>query len=49
MLDQPDKRGGSAKQNAPALDFQQHLKALEAAGLVTRIDRPIDMTPSCTR
>ena len=34
MLDQPDKRSGSAKQNAPALDFQQHLKTLEAAGLV---------------
>ena len=42
MLDQPDQRSGSAKKNAPALDFQQHLATLEQAGLVTRIDRPID-------
>jgi 4-hydroxy-3-polyprenylbenzoate decarboxylase len=42
MLDQPDKRGTAAKTGGPALDFQEHLKALEAAGLVTRIDRPID-------
>jgi 4-hydroxy-3-polyprenylbenzoate decarboxylase len=26
----------------PALDFQRHLAELEAAGLLTRIDRPID-------
>src|SRR6202007_378394 len=26
----------------PALDFQEHLTRLEAQGLVTRIDRPID-------
>ena len=42
MLDQPDKRGAPGKTKGPALDFQQHLAALEAAGLVTRIDRPID-------
>ena len=42
MLDQPDKRGAAGKTTGPALDFQQHLAALEAAGLVTRIDRPID-------
>src|SRR4029078_7376535 len=42
MLDQPEKRGTPAKTKGPALDFQQHLAALEAAGLVTRIDRPID-------
>jgi 4-hydroxy-3-polyprenylbenzoate decarboxylase len=42
MLDQPDQRGAAAKTAGPALDFQQHLAALEAAGLVTRIDRPID-------
>jgi UbiD family decarboxylase len=42
MLDQPDKRGSAAKSAGPALDFQQHLAALEKAGLVTRIDRPID-------
>jgi 4-hydroxy-3-polyprenylbenzoate decarboxylase len=28
--------------NGPALDFQQHLAMLEAAGLVVRVDRPID-------
>ena len=42
MPDQPYKRGASGKTKGPALDFQQHLAALEAAGLVTRIDRPID-------
>ena len=42
MLDQPEKRGAPDKAQGPALDFQQHLAALEAAGLVTRIDRPID-------
>ena len=42
MLDQPEKRGAPDKARGPALDFQQHLAALEAAGLVTRIDRPID-------
>ncbi|MBX9828419.1 MAG: UbiD family decarboxylase [Xanthobacteraceae bacterium] len=42
MLDQPDKRSAAAKSAGPALDFQQHLAALEKAGLVTRIDRPID-------
>src|SRR4051812_5798819 len=42
MLDQPGQRGVSGKIKGPALDFQTHLAALEAAGLVTRIDRPID-------
>src|SRR5258708_4417386 len=42
MLDQPGQRNPTLKPAAPALDFQQHLGALEAAGLVTRIDRPID-------
>ena len=42
MLDQPDQRGTAAKTAGPALDFQQHLAALEAAGLLTRIDRPIE-------
>ena len=41
MLDQPDKRR-PADSSGPALDFQQHLKRLEAEGLVVRIDRPID-------
>ena len=30
MLDQPDKRGTTGKTKGPALDFQQHLAALEA-------------------
>src|SRR5947209_683893 len=34
------RRPGAA--DGPPLDFQQHLAALEAAGLVTRIDRPIN-------
>jgi 4-hydroxy-3-polyprenylbenzoate decarboxylase len=42
MLDQTDQRGAAAKAQAPARDFQQHLAALEAEGLVVRIDRPID-------
>src|ERR1044072_6517198 len=42
MLDQPDKRSAAAKSAGPALDLQRHLAALEKAGLVTRIDRPID-------
>jgi UbiD family decarboxylase len=42
MLDQPDKRQSVAKVDGPALDFQGHLKLLEAKGLLTRIDRPID-------
>ena len=40
MLDQPDKHAAATK--APALDFQEHLAALEMAGLLVRIDRPID-------
>jgi 4-hydroxy-3-polyprenylbenzoate decarboxylase len=42
MLDQPDKRATAARAAGPALDFQEHLTALEAAGLLVRIDRPID-------
>jgi 4-hydroxy-3-polyprenylbenzoate decarboxylase len=42
MLDQPDKRHTPASSTGPALDFQQHLKRLEAEGLLVRIDRPID-------
>ena len=42
MLDQPDKRRPAEGSAGPALDFQEHLKRLEAQGLVTRIDRPID-------
>src|SRR4051812_43763972 len=42
MLDQPDPRSAKAQSSGPALDFQSHLAALEAAGLVVRVDRPID-------
>jgi UbiD family decarboxylase len=41
MLDKTDKAGATATQAAPT-DFQQHLKTLEAEGLVVRVDRPIN-------
>src|SRR5215469_13867876 len=41
MLDVAPARR-SATTEGPPLDFQQHLAALEAQGLVTRIDRPIN-------
>jgi len=40
MLDQPDKRRTTA--SGPALDLQEHLAKLEAAGLLIRVERPID-------
>ena len=42
MLDQPDPRRPKAQSGGPPLDFQEHLARLEAAGLLLRIDRPID-------
>src|SRR5579884_4385981 len=45
MLDQPDPRSNPSAPHegtAPPLDFQEHLARLAAAGLLTRIDRPID-------
>ena len=46
MLDQPDSRrtakASSGQSGGPPLDFQEHLARLEAAGLLTRVDRPID-------
>src|ERR1700684_2718859 len=43
MLDQPDEaRHARSAQQGPRLDFQDHLADLEAAGLVTRIDTPIN-------
>jgi 4-hydroxy-3-polyprenylbenzoate decarboxylase len=42
MLDVTDKARAAAKTNAPPSDFQQHLAVLEAQGLVTRVDRPIN-------
>jgi 4-hydroxy-3-polyprenylbenzoate decarboxylase len=41
MLDVTDKARATATQGAP-LDFQQHLANLEAQGLLTRIERPIN-------
>src|SRR5438270_1610209 len=42
MLDVTEKGRAAAAMKGPPLDFQQHLALLEAQGLVTRIDRPID-------
>jgi 4-hydroxy-3-polyprenylbenzoate decarboxylase len=42
MLDQPDTPRTAARRSAPRLDLQQHLADLEAAGLLVRIDRPIN-------
>src|SRR5829696_579197 len=42
MLVKTGKEGAAAATQGPPLDFQQHLATLEAHGLVTRIDRPID-------
>src|SRR5690349_13675172 len=33
---------GTTAASGPALDFQQHLAALDRAGLLVRVDRPID-------
>src|SRR5437660_10230687 len=42
MLDQPARADAVGPRAAgPTLDFQQHLAALEAAGLLVRIERPI--------
>src|ERR1700761_9695327 len=45
MLDQPEDLRGKTSERAgcgPRLDFQQHLSDLEAAGLVERIDAPVN-------
>jgi 4-hydroxy-3-polyprenylbenzoate decarboxylase len=42
MLDQPAKRTDAMQGTGPAPDFQRHLARLEAAGLLVRVDRPID-------
>src|SRR5262249_9166534 len=42
MLDQPVQRRASDRPSGPPLDFQEHLKRLEAAGLLVRVDRPIN-------
>ncbi len=42
MLDTPDKSATATVGGGPCLDFQSHLQVLEARGLLTRVDRPID-------
>ena len=42
MLDVAPATRKSGSADGPPLDFQTHLAALEAQGLVTRIDRPIN-------
>ena len=44
MMDDPRKPRSAQPQGAgrPRLDFQEHLADLEAAGLLVRIDRPIN-------
>src|SRR5580692_3126616 len=42
MLDQPDPRRKKDKSSGPPLDFQEHLARLEAAGLLRRIERPVN-------
>src|SRR3954451_21159077 len=42
MLDQPADQRRTTSSAGPRLDFQEHLADLEAAGLLVRIDRPIN-------
>ncbi|MGE3159885.1 MAG: UbiD family decarboxylase domain-containing protein, partial [Xanthobacteraceae bacterium] len=42
MLDTNTQASRTTGAGSPPLDFQQHLAALEAQGLLVRIDRPID-------
>jgi 4-hydroxy-3-polyprenylbenzoate decarboxylase len=42
MLDKPREAATTGAAEGPPLDFQAHLRALEARGLLTRIDRPIN-------
>ena len=42
MLDKPASQPQAAVSRRPRLDLQQHLADLEAAGLLVRIDRPIN-------
>ena len=42
MLDQPASAVRASQSGRPRLDLQQHLADLEAAGLLLRIDRPIN-------
>src|SRR5499426_2505115 len=42
MLERSQNKSEKVGNKGPALDFQEHLAALEAAGLVVRVDRPIN-------
>src|ERR671934_2475547 len=42
MLDQPERTSIVGPGDGPALDFQEHLAALEANGLLVRVERPIN-------
>ena len=42
MLDNPASQPEAGISSRPRLDLQQHLADLEAAGLLVRIDRPIN-------
>src|SRR5487761_2000929 len=42
MLDKPDPAEKKPNVAAPPVDFQEHLARLDAAGLLLRIDRPIN-------
>ena len=42
MLDKPVPQSDTGATRRPRLDLQQHLADLEAAGLLVRIDRPIN-------
>src|SRR5690349_23156898 len=42
MLDQPAQNRAKQQNAGPPLDFQEHLARLEAAGLLVRVERPIN-------
>ncbi len=42
MQDRPDSQRGGGQKAGPPLDFQEHLARLEAAGLLMRVERPIN-------
>jgi len=42
MLDKPEIDSRKSRPSGPPLDFQDHLARLDAAGLLRRIDRPIN-------
>jgi UbiD family decarboxylase len=42
MLDQPEPKRPATQSGGPPLDFQEHLKRLEAAGLLVRVERAVN-------